>query len=311
MNLQRLEVFEAIIRNDFNVSKAAEQLHQSQPGLSKHLSLLEEELGFSLFVRKGRRLTHLSEPGMEVHRVAARMLRDRDAILAIAQGFTEADTGTLTIATTHTQARYALPNAVVEFKRRYPKVEIGLHQGSPEQVIEEVRSGKADIAIATEGVRNNEGLVSLPCYDWNRSVIAPHGHPLFLLEQLTLEGIARYPIVTYSSAFTGRTQVNAAFFAQGLKPNVVLSAIDADIIKAYVRLGFGVGVIASMAFDPRDDQGLEARDASHLFPDSTTWIGIARGTYLRGYAYSFIELFAPHLTRSVVEAELQDHSGGI
>jgi LysR family cys regulon transcriptional activator len=311
MNLQRLEVFEAIIHNDFNVSRAARQLRQSQPGLSKHLSLLEQELGFALFVRKGKRLARLSEPGIEVHRVAARMLRDRDALAAIAQGFSEADSGILTIATTHTQARYALPPTVVEFKRRYPHVEIRLHQGSPEQVIEEVRSGKADLAIATEGIAQDEGLVSLPCYDWNRSVIAPAGHPLLQEKELTLEAIARFPIVTYSSAFTGRSQVNAAFLARGLSPKVVLSAIDADIIKTYVRLGFGVGVIASMAFDARADEGLQSRDAAHLFPKSTTSVGIQRGAYLRGYVYSFIELIAPHLSRSVLTAELQELSNGI
>jgi LysR family cys regulon transcriptional activator len=305
MNLQRLEVFEAIIRNDFNVSRAAAELSQSQPGVSKHLQLLEHELGFLLFVRKGKRLAGLSDPGREVHRVASRMLRDRDALLAVAQGFVEADSGTLTIATTHTQARYALPRAVVAFKKLFPQVEIVLHQGSPEQVMAEARSGKADVAIATEGIGEDDSLVSLACYDWNRSIIAPEGHPLLDEAELSLRAIAQHPIVTYAYAFTGRSQVNAAFAAQGLKPHVVLSAIDADIIKTYVGLGFGVGIVASMAFDETMDKGLRARDASSLFPSSTTWIGLPRGAYLRGYVYSFIELFAPHLNRTRVEAELQ------
>lgn len=309
MNLQRLEVFEAIIRNDFNVSRAAAELSQSQPGVSKHLQLLEHELGFLLFVRKGKRLAGLSDPGREVHQVASRMLRDRDALLAVARGFSEAEVGTLTIATTHTQARYALPRAVVEFKKQFPQVEIVLHQGSPEQVIAEARSGKADIAIATEGIGEDDSLVSLACYEWNRSVIAPEGHPLLDEEELSLRAIAQHPIVTYSYAFTGRSQVNAAFSAQGLKPRVVLSAIDADIIKTYVGLGFGVGIVASMAFDKSADRGLCARDASSLFPSSTTWIGLPRGAYLRGYVYSFIELFAPHLSRRRVEEELQQPGG--
>lgn len=304
MNLQRLEVFESIIRNDFNVSRASLELRQSQPGLSKHLQILEHELGFPVFVRKGRRLVGLTDPGVEVHRVAERMLRDRDSLRGIAQGFRDSDRGSLTIATTHTQARYALPQVMVEFRKRYPGVHLALHQGSPTQVIEEAMSGKADIAIATEGIHEEPGLVSLPCYDWNRSVIFPAGHPLEKSSRISLEEVAKYPIVTYAFAFTGRSQINAAFAARGLHPEVVLSAIDADIIKTYVRLGFGVGIVASMAVEADEDAGLLSRDASHLFPKSTTTIGIIRGSYLRGYVYSFIELFAPHLSREAVDAAL-------
>lgn len=304
VNLQRLEVFEAIIRNDFNVSKAAQELSQSQPGLSKHLQLLERDLGFPVFLRKGRRLFGLTEPGQEVHRLAERMLRDKDALYDIAAGFQRTERGSLTIATTHTQARYALPRVVVEFKKRHPGVHLALHQGSPSQVIDEAISGVADIAIATEGIQDAGELLGLPCYDWNRAVIVPQDHPLIECDRLTLEEIARYPIVTYAFAFTGRSQINAAFAARSLRPEVVLSAIDADIIKTYVRLGFGVGIIASMAYDEDKDEGLVVRDASSLFPKSTTAIGIARGSYLKGYVYSFIELFAPHLTRQVVDDAL-------
>lgn len=304
VNLQRLEVFEAIIRNDFNVSKAAHELRQSQPGLSKHLQLLEQDLGFPVFLRKGRRLTGLTEPGRQVHRVAERMLRDRDSLREIAQGLRQAERGSLTIATTHTQARYALPRVVLEFRKRYPAVHLALHQGSPDQVIEEATSGAADIAIATEGISEASDLVSLPCYDWNRAIIMPKGHPLESVEELTLEQVSRYPIVTYAFAFTGRSQINAAFAARGLRPEVVLSAIDADIIKTYVQLGFGVGIVASMAVDAAKDEGLVVRDASHLFPKSTTAIGIVRGSYLKGYVYSFIELFAPHLNAEVVDRAL-------
>jgi LysR family transcriptional regulator, cys regulon transcriptional activator len=304
MNLQRLEVFEAIIRNHFNVSKAAQELRQSQPGLSKHLQLLEQELGFALFTRKGRRLLALTEPGVEVHRVAERILRDRDSLRGIAAGFREADKGSLTIATTHTQARYALPPVILSFRQRFPNVHLALHQGSPAQVVEEVVAGTADIAIATEGVHEASDLVSLPCYKWNRVIILPADHPLVGVKTLTLPLIARHPIATYASAFTGRSQINAAFAARGLSPEFVLSAIDADVIKTYVRLGLGVGIVASMAFNEAQDEGLVARDASHLFPPATTTIGLARGSYPRGYVFSFIELFAPQLTQQVVEQAL-------
>jgi LysR family transcriptional regulator, cys regulon transcriptional activator len=304
MNLQRLEIFEAIIRNEFNVSRAAKELRLSQPGLSKHLQLLEEELGFQLFQRKGKRLHGLSVPGKEVHHIAARMLRDCEALGAIAEGLEGAEQGSLTIATTHTQARYALPHVLVEFRKRYPQVTVAMHQGSPSQVIDEAVHGRADLAIATEGISAESELVSLPCYDWNRVVIAPHEHPILTIKRLTLEEIAKHPIVTYAFAFTGRSQINASFSARGLYPKVVLSAIDADIIKTYVRLRFGIGIVAKMAFDEREDKDLVALDAAHLFPSSTTAIGIPRGAHLKGYVYSFIELFAPHLTRSVVDQAL-------
>ena len=306
MNLQRLEIFEAVIRNDFNVSRAAAELRQSQPGLSKQLQILEGELGFALFRRNGRRLVGLSEPGLEVHRIAARMLQDRDGLLAITDGFREAESGAFTIATTHTQARYALPRVVKAFMQRYPRVRLALHQGSPHQVCEEAKQGLADLAIATEALGSQDGLIVLPCYEWNRSIIAPHGHPVLETEMLTLEELASYPIVTYASAFTGRSQINAAFTARGLKPNIVLSAIDADIIKTYVGLGLGVGIIASMAIDDTSRKILDSRDASHLFPSSTTGIGIRQGAYLKGYVYDFIELLSPALTRDVVEGALRD-----
>ncbi len=306
MNLQRLEIFEAVIKNDFNVSRAAAQLRQSQPGLSKQLQILESELGFALFQRNGRRLVGLSEPGQEVHRIAARMLQDRDALFAITTTLNEAQQGSLTIATTHTQARYALPSVIKTFTQRYPAVRLVLHQGSPNQVCEEVASGQADLAIATEALGAEEDLVVLPCYEWNRAIIAPQGHPVLEVSELTLHEVARYPIITYAFAFTGRSQINASFSAQGLRPNVVLSAIDADIIKTYVSLGLGIGIIASMAVDAATEATLGSRDASHLFPASTTGIGIRHGAYLKGYVYDFIELLAPALTRDVVEHALRE-----
>lgn len=304
MNLQRLEVFDAIVRCDFSVSQAARDLRQSQPGLSKHLQLLEQELGFSLFARRGRRLVGLTEPGREAYRIARRMLRDQESLFSVGQELGRAEEGFLTVATTHTQARYALPEVIVEFRRRFPRVKLALHQGSPSQVIDEVRAGRADIALATEGIADEPELVALPYYEWNRAVLAPRGHPLLAKEALTLEELAKYPIVTYAFAFTGRSQINSAFAARGIQPEVVLSAIDADIIKTYVRLGFGVGIVAKMAYDGTADADLGMLDASHLFPTATTMVGLRRGTYLKGYCAAFIELLAPHLRRELVEEAL-------
>lgn len=302
MNLQRLEIFRAVVRNEYNVSRAAQELRQSQPGLSRQLSILESEIGAPLFVRRGKRLVGLTGPGEEVHRLASRMLSDADALRQVALGFRNSERGTLVLATTHTQARYALPRVIKEFRAAFHEVHLVLHQGSPYQVCEEVIEGKADLAIATEALYDYPELVVLPCYEWNRSVIAPLGHPILSAPALTLEEIARYPIVTYAFAFSGRSQINAAFVAAGLSPEVVLSAIDADIIKTYVELGLGVGIVASMAYSPEADSGLGARDASHLFPTSTTGVALRRGSYLKGYAYRFIELTAPGLTQAVVDA---------
>jgi LysR family transcriptional regulator, cys regulon transcriptional activator len=287
-----------------NVSDAAEALFTSQPGVSKQIRLLEEELGIDVFVRHGKRLVGITEPGREVLAIAARVLRDLDNLRQVGREFAAEDVGQLTIATTHTQARYALPPIVAEFTRRYPKVRLVLHQGNPTQVCDEVAGGGADIAIATEAIEGYPDLVSLPCYQWNRGVIAPPDHPLFGGRSLTLEAIARYPIITYDFAFSGRSQINKAFEARGLTPNVVLTAIDADIIKTYVRLGLGIGIVANMAFDEKADLDLRIADASHLFESSTTRIGLRRNDSLRGYTYAFIELFAPQLTRKMIEMSL-------
>jgi LysR family cys regulon transcriptional activator len=307
MNIQQLRYVFEISRRNLNVSDAAEALFTSQPGVSKQIRLLEEELGVDIFVRHGKRLTGITEPGREVLAIAGRVLRDLDNLRQVGREFAAEDVGQLTIATTHTQARYALPPVVAEFTRRYPKVRLVLHQGNPTQVCDEVASGTADIAIATEAIEGYPDLVSLPCYQWNRGVIAPPDHPVMAGRNLTLEAIARYPIITYDFAFSGRSQINKAFEARGLTPNVVLTAIDADIIKTYVRLGLGIGIVATMAFDDKVDLDLRMADASHLFESSTTRIGLRRNDYLRGYTYAFIELFAPQLTRKMIEMSL---SGG-
>lgn len=309
MNLQQLRYVYEVARSGLNVSEAAAALHTSQPGVSKQIRQLEEELGVDVFVRQGKRLTAVTDPGREVLKIAERLLRDLDNLRAVGQEFGAAESGTLTIATTHTQARYVLPPIIGEFMRRHPSVRVSLRQGSPVEACQLVLAGEADLAIATEAIAEQDDLVMLPCYQWNRCVIAATGHPILRAKPLTLEAIARYPIVTYDFAFTGRSQINKAFAARGLAPNVVLTAIDADIIKTYVALGLGIGIVAYMAFDPKADKGLRAVDAAHLFESATTRIGIRKNAWLRGYAYSFIGLFAPHLTRKMVQSALAGEEG--
>ena len=300
MNLQQLRYLNEIVRRKLKISDAATALYTSQPGISKQIKLLEEELGIDIFVRNGKRIAAVSEPGKAVLTIAQRMLHDMENLKQVGQEFHEQGTGHLTIATTHTQARYALPSVVNRFIKRYPNVKLGLHQGSPTQIAEQVLSGEADIGIATESLSLYDNLVTLPCYEWNHCVITPLRHPLLKEKKLTLAKIAQYPIITYDFAFSGRGKINAAFEAANIEPNIALTAIDADVIKTYVELGLGVGILASMAFIPGRDKHLRMLDAAHLFKPSTTRIAIRKNEYLRGYTYDFIELFAPHLTRTVV-----------
>jgi LysR family cys regulon transcriptional activator len=300
MNLQQLRFFNEIVRQGLNISGAASALYTSQPGISKQIRLLEEELGIEIFVRNGKRIVAITEPGKAVLEIAQRMLHDAGNLKQVAEEFHSQHSGSLTIATTHTQARYALPPTVKQFIRRYPDVKLGLHQGNPTQIAEQVLSGEADIGIATESLALYDELVTLPCYEWNHCVIAPPGHPLLAEKKLTLAKIAQYPIITYDFAFSGRARINAAFEAAKIQPNIALTAIDADVIKTYVELGLGIGILAKMAFIPERDKHLRMMDAGHLFKPSTTRIAIRQNEYLRGYTYDFIELFAPHLTREVV-----------
>jgi len=304
MKLQQLRYLREVARQGLNLSVAAEKLHTSQPGISKQIKLLEDELGVQILVRNGKRVVAMTEPGKIILEIAERVLGDSDNLKRVAEEFSHEDTGTLTIATTHTQARYALPRAIKQFTRRYPKVRLRLRQGNPTQIAEMTISGEADMCIATEAIALFDELVMLPCYDWNRSVIVPPDHPLIKEKKLSLEAVAKYPIITYDFAFTGRSKMQGAFESRGLTPNIVLTAIDADVIKTYVELGLGVGIVASMAYDPKRDHHLRAIDASHLFEPSTTRIGLRRNFYLRGYLYDFVELFAPHLNRKAVDAAM-------
>lgn len=304
MKIQQLRYLYEVASQGLNVSLAAEKLHTSQPGVSKQIQLLEEELGVDILVRHGKRVTGITEPGRKILAIAERILREAENLKRVSADFTDETKGSLAIVTTHTQARYALPSVIKAFSARYPGVQLRLHQGSPTQIVEMALSGEADIAIATEAIALCEELVMLPCYQWNRCVITPPGHSLLTDPVLTLERIAEYPIVTYDFAFSGRSQINKAFTEHHLNPDVVLMALDADVIKTYVELGLGIGIVASMAFDPERDRNLRAMDASHLFDPSTTKIGILRGTYLRGYLYAFMEMFAPHLDRNTVVAAM-------
>jgi len=306
MKLQQLRYLCETANQSLNLSKAAKNLHTSQPAISKQIQLLEEELGVSILVRNGKRIIQVTPPGRIIIEIANRILRETDNLKNVAQEFTNEAGGTLTIATTHTQARYVLPPVIKQFTLRYPKVKLILRQGSPTQISTLVTSGEADIAIATEAIEQFQELIMLPCYEWNRCVVVPPNHPLLALEKLTLEAISQYPIITYDFAFTGRSKINQAFERVGLIPNVVLTAIDSDVIKTYVELELGIGILAKMAFDSKRDKHLKSIDASHLFDASTTRIGISKNNYLRGYIFDFIEIFAPHLDHSSIRAKLKN-----
>lgn len=301
MKLQQLKYIWEVAHHDLNVSATAQSLFTSQPGISKQIRLLEDELGVEVFTRSGKHLTRITPAGEIILREAGEILRKVDGIKRIAQEFSNQRNGDLTIATTHTQARYALPPVISQFMKEYPEVSLHMHQGTPVQISEMAADGTADFAIATEALELYSDLIMMPCYNWNRCVVVPKDHPLAQIDRLTLKELAQHPIVTYVFGFTGRSKLDEAFQAEGLTPKVVFTAADADVIKTYVRLGLGVGIIASMAYDPKQDTDLVPLDASKLFEPSTTKIGFRKGTFLRGYMYDFMQRFAPHLTRERVE----------
>jgi LysR family transcriptional regulator, cys regulon transcriptional activator len=306
MKLQQLRYIWEVAHHDLNVSATAQSLFTSQPGISKQIRLLEDELGVEIFARSGKHLTHITTVGEVIIQMAGQILREVDTIKQVAQEFSDETQGSLSIATTHTQARYALPAVISEFRERYPDVALHVNQGSPTQIAELVAEGEVDFAIATEGLEHFQDMVMMPCYAWNRCVVVPEGHRLIERAAgnpgLSLADVAAEPIVTYVFGFTGRSRLDEAFAEAGLKPHVALTATDADVIKTYVRLGLGVGIVARMALDPHLDQDLVPLDASHLFAPSTTHIGFRRGTFLRRYMYDFIQRFAPHLNREQVDA---------
>ncbi len=301
MKLQQLRYIWEVAHHDLNVSVTAKSLYTSQPGISKQIRLLEDELGVEIFSRSGKHLTRVTATGQEILKIAGDILRQVDSIKQLTQEHNSPDHGSLSIATTHTQARYALPSVIKGFIGKYPEVSLHMHQGTPVQISEKAADGTVDFAIATEALEHFGDLLMMPCYRWNRCILVPKDHPLAQLERLTLEDVAEYSIVTYVFGFTGRSRLDDAFSEKGLQPKVVFTATDADVIKTYVRLGLGIGIVAHMAYNPETDSDLVAIEAGHLFESSVTSIGFRKGTYLRGYMYDFIYAFAPHLTRKVVD----------
>jgi len=301
MKLQQLRYIVEVLNNNLNVSATAESLYTSQPGISKQVRMLEDELGVQIFGRSGKHLTHVTEAGNDIINIAREILAKVESIKAVSREHTLPDQGKLNIATTHTQARYALPSVIKGFMDKYPKVSLHMHQGTPSQISDLAAKGEADFAIATESLHLYNDLVMLPCYHWNRSIILNRNHPLAYKDSISIEDIAQYPLVTYVFGFTGRSELDEAFSRANLEPKIVFTATDADVIKTYVRMGVGIGVIATMAVDSRLDDDLVTVDASHLFEYSTTKIGFRKGTFLRSYMYDFIERFAPHLTKDVIE----------
>lgn len=308
MKLQQLRYLCEVANQDLNLTRAAKKLHTSQPGISKQIQLLEDELGVEIFIRNGKRMVSITPPGQTIVEIAEKILREANNLKWVGQEFTNKDVGSLTVATTHTQARYALPPTIRQFTTRYPKVKLTIRQGNPTQISQLVTSGEADVAIATEAIEFFHELVMLPCYQWNRCIITPPEHPLLSLQKISLEAIVKYPIITYDFAFTGRSKINQAFEARGLVPNVVLTALDADVIKTYVELGLGIGIVAQMAFDPNRDKHLRSIDAGHLFESSTTRIGIRKNSYLRSYILDFIQMFSPQLNRITVKKAMDKNS---
>lgn len=309
MNLQQLRYVRETVRQGLNLTEAARALHTSQPGVSKQILDLEQELGVDIFVRKGKRLVAITEPGQLVVRTVERLLAETENLKRIGEEYSQQDEGGLTVATTHTQARYALPGVVQAFRARYPRVRLALQEGNPIQVAEMVVSGAADIGIATEALTQYAELVALPGYSWRHCVITPVGHPLLSQRKVRLHDLARYPIITYGTGMTGRAYLDETFAASGLKMDIVLTAIDADVIKTYVELGLGIGIIAAMAYDSARDTRISVIAAEHLFEPRTTRVALRRAAFHRRYTFDFIEMFAPHLTPASIAAALSHESG--
>jgi len=300
LNFQQLRIIQEAVRCHFNLTEVANALFTSQSGVSKHIKDLEDELGIELFVRRGKRLLGLTEPGQELVGIVQRMLLDAKNIRHLAEQFSNRDQGNLRVATTHTQARYALPPVVARFKAAFPKVHLALHQASPAEIAAMLLDGEADIGIATEALASVAELATFFFYDWHHGLIVQDDHPLVSETPLTLEAIVEHPIITYHEGFTGRTRLDVTFGRAGLIPDIVISALDADVIKTYVELGLGIGIIAEIAYNPAKDVGLRLLDGARLFEKNITWIAVRRGHYLRNFAYRFIELCNPELNESLV-----------
>lgn len=300
MKLQQLRFLIEVVDNGLNVTIAAERLYTSQPGVSKQIRLLEQELGFAIFERSGKRFIGVTQAGESIVRAARNVLLEAENFRRISEELTDDEAGTLTVATTHTQARYVLPRVVAEFIRRFPRVRLSIREVDPNRVADTVRRGDADIGIATEALADTPGLVTLPAYRWKHLLIAPPGHPVLVEKSLSLKALAQYPLITYDPAFSGRTRLDEGFLRAGVRPNLVITAVDSDVIKTYVGMGLGVGIIAEVAFDPQRDTGLEAVDVGHLFGTNTTRIAFRHGSRPRRFSLVFAELLSPSLTPEII-----------
>lgn len=313
MNFQQLRSVREAVRRGFNLTEVAAALHTSQPGVSRQIRELEDELGIEIFVRAGKRLTGLTPPGRSLLPIVERLLIEADNLKRAGEDFLHQGRGTLRIAATHSQARYALPHAVRDFRATHPQVALQMHQGSPHQVAQWLIAGEADVGIATEALMQYEALVALPCYRWTHMVLTPPDHALArdaaAGKSLTLQQLAQHPLITYESGYTGRSHIDEAFAKAGLQPSFVLVAMDADVIKTYVELGLGVGIVAAIAYDETRDTALRAIDARHLFAANMTRLAVARGAYLRDYVFDFIETFAAPLSRELVQRALASEPG--
>jgi LysR family cys regulon transcriptional activator len=301
VNIRQLRFISAVARHGLNVSAAAESLFTSQPGVSKQVRQLEDELNVQIFERNGRQLTRITPAGEAIIELADRALIELDTIKRAAQEFSDPGNGSLSIAASHTQARYVLPPVIRQLAVDYPRVQLALHQGTPLQIARAVEDGSADLAIATESLDHFEDLVMLPCYRWRRGVLVPRGHELADGVRLDLARLARHPLITYVFGFAPGSALERAFGQARLTPQPYITASDADVIKTYVRAGMGVGIVAAMVHDPQRDADLVLLEADHLFDHGTVRVGFRRGSYLRGFAYDFLQHFAPHLTREAVE----------
>lgn len=297
MNFQQLRIVRETLKCNFNLTEVANTLYTSQSGVSKHIKDLEEELGVELYVRKGKRLLGLTEPGKAMVRSVERILQEIANLKTLADEYNHQDSGELAIATTHTQARYSLPAIISQFRQLYPRVHLKLYQSGPDEIVQLLRSGEVDIGIATEALDQQPELAAFPFYRWRHAVVVPKGHPLTRLERPSLTQIGEYPVITYHEGFTGRSKVEQAFSQQGVEPDIVMSALDADVIKSYVELELGIGIIASMAFDPTRDHALQLLETPHLFEENITSIALKKGRVLRDYVYRFIQLCSADLDR--------------
>ncbi len=311
MNLHQFRFVQEAVRQKLNLTEAAKALHTSQPGISKAILELEGELGVDIFARHGKRLRRVTEPGLEVLKSIEVIMREVNNLKHIGHEFSQQDAGTLSIATTHNQARYVLPEPIALLRKRFPKVNVSLHQGTPDQVAKMLLEDVAEIGLATESLANFDELITLPCYEWHHVIVVPPNHPLAQVDRLTLEQLAQEPLISYHPAFAGRSRIDQTFASQRLKTNVVLEAIDADVIKTYVRLGLGVGIVSEMAVKEDPPGGdLVSRPVGHLFGPNVARLAFKRGAYLRSFVYAFAELVAPRLSRSLITQTLAGRTPG-